>query len=124
VGCSPAPVVLRKGALLRRLGPPGEQRSMFRVVNDEWFEFAERGLAAFVKSFGRRLAYESLRRPNPRCAVSDLWGFEDLVVLGRAGLVFARLLGNGLRDVLPGDQGSEPRPLIGNIVDDVGVWRT
>ena len=34
------------------------------------------------KGFGRRLAYESLRRTNPRALGAGLWGFEDLAVLG------------------------------------------
>ena len=32
-------------------------------------QLSQRGPSAYVKSFGRRLAYESLRRTNPRCAV-------------------------------------------------------
>jgi hypothetical protein len=33
------------------------------------------GEAAFVKSFGRREAYESLRGTNPRAADNGLWVF-------------------------------------------------
>jgi len=33
------------------------------------------GQAAFVKSFGRREAYESLRGTNPRAADNGLWVF-------------------------------------------------
>jgi hypothetical protein len=41
----------------------------------------ERCRSRFVKSFGRRLAYESPRGTNPRCVVRGLWGFEELCVL-------------------------------------------
>jgi hypothetical protein len=36
---------------------------------------ALRGRAASVKSFGRHLAYESLRGTNPRAADDGLWVF-------------------------------------------------
>lgn len=39
------------------------------------------GLSPFLKSFGRREAYESRRRTNPRDAVIGLWGFRLTVVL-------------------------------------------
>jgi len=38
--------------------------------------------SALVKSFGRRQAYESPRRTNPRATCAVLWGFYDLA--GRA----------------------------------------
>ena len=36
------------------------------------------GQSASVKSFGRRQAYESPRRTNPRTTCAALWGFCDL----------------------------------------------
>ena len=36
------------------------------------------GQSASVKSFGRRQAYESSRRTNPRATCAALWGFYDL----------------------------------------------
>ncbi len=36
----------------------------------------ESGRAALLKSFGRRQAYESPGRPNPRVTSGGLWGFR------------------------------------------------
>ncbi len=36
------------------------------------------GRVAFLKSFGRRQAYESLGGPNPRAPSDELWGFRIL----------------------------------------------
>jgi len=79
----------------------------------------QRGQAAPVKSFGRRLAYESLRRTNPRCAVRGLWGFEDLAVLWVMGVVFTLLLAIVVLEVLSGDRGADPRPRMGKAADGV-----
>ena len=61
-----------------------------------------------VKSFGRRLAYESPRGTNPRCAVRGLWGFEVLGVLRVSGVVFTRLPRTAAPAVLAADQGTDP----------------
>ena len=42
----------------------------------------ESRLAAFVKSFGRRKAYESPRRTNPRGPERELWRFEIYACAG------------------------------------------
>lgn len=48
---------------------------------------SESGPSNSVKGFGRRQAYESLRRPNPRATSDMLWGFQYTAGLG-AGAIF------------------------------------
>jgi hypothetical protein len=76
--------------------------------------------SAFVKSFGRRLAYESPRGTNPRCVARGLWGFEELLVRGVAELVLTWLLGIAVWEVLPGDRGTDRGPRVGKVAG--GVW--
>jgi hypothetical protein len=70
-----------------------------------------------VKSFGRRLAYESPRGTNPRCPVRGLWGFEELAVPGVMGLAFAVLVGIAIPEVWAGSRGTDPRPRAGKVAD-------
>jgi hypothetical protein len=49
-----------------------------------------------------------------------LWGLKELAVLGLTGVVFKRLPGIAVREVLPGDRGTDPRPQVGKVTD--GVW--
>ncbi len=74
----------------------------------------------FVKSFGRRLAYESPRGTNPRCVARGLWGFEELAVPGLTGVVFTGLPRTVAPAVFPAKQGTAPLPRVGQIGD--GVW--
>lgn len=77
------------------------------------------GQAVHVKSFGRRLAYESPRGTNPRCMARGLWGFEELHVVRVTGVVFARLPRILAAAILPAKQGTAPMPRAGQIGDDV-----
>ena len=77
------------------------------------------GRSDFVKSFGRREAYESPRGTNPPCAARGLWGFEDLAVSWVMGVVFTRLLAIAVLEVLSGDRGADPRPRMGKAGDGV-----
>ena len=74
---------------------------------------------AAVKSFGRRLAYESPRGTNPRCVARGLWVFEELRVVSVTGVVFTRLPRTVAAAVLPAKQGTAPMPHAGQIGDDV-----
>jgi hypothetical protein len=73
----------------------------------------------FVKSFGRRLAYESPRGTNPRCVARGLWGFDELRVVRVTGVVFTRLPRTVAAAVLPADQVTAAMPRVGQIGDDV-----
>jgi hypothetical protein len=42
--------------------------------------------------------------------VGGLWGFEELAVLRLTGVVFKRLPGIAVPEVLPGERGTDPRP--------------
>jgi hypothetical protein len=103
------------------------------VGNQRLYSFAvrypvtERPLAAvalfkaailIVKSFGRRLAYESPRGTNPRC-VLGLWGFEELCVVRVTGVVFTRLPGTAALAVLPADQVTAAMSRVGKVGDNV-----
>ena len=77
------------------------------------------GYSGFVKSFGRRLAYESPRGTNPRCVVRSLWGFEELRVLRVTGVVLPRLPRTADPAVLPPYQGTGATPRLGKVGDDV-----
>ena len=79
----------------------------------------ESGPATSVKSFGRRLAYESPRGTNPRCAVRGLWGFEELRVLRITGVVFTRLPRTAAPVVVAADQGAAAKLRVGKVGDDV-----
>jgi hypothetical protein len=79
--------------------------------------------SVFVKSFGRRLAYESPQGTNPRSVIRGLWGFEELRVLRVTGVVFTRLPRRAARAVLPADQGTAAMPRLGKVGDDVWVRR-
>ena len=83
------------------------------------FSFHSRHSAS-VKSFGRRLAYESPRGTNPRCVVRGLWGFEELCVLRVTGEVFTRLPRTAAPAVLPVDHDAAPVPRLGKVGD--AVW--
>jgi hypothetical protein len=72
-----------------------------------------------VKSFGRRLAYESPRGTNPRCVARCLWGFKELGVPRVTGVVVTRLPRTVAAAVLPAKQGTAPMPRVGQIGDDV-----
>jgi hypothetical protein len=75
--------------------------------------------SASVKSFGRRLAYESPRGTNPRCVARGLWGFDELRVVRVTGVVFTRLPRTVAAAVLPADQVTAAMPRVGQIGDDV-----
>jgi hypothetical protein len=72
-----------------------------------------------VKSFGRRLAYESPRGTNPRCVARGLWGSEELRVVRVTGVVFTRLPRTVATAVLPAKPATAPMPRVGQIGDDV-----
>ncbi len=75
------------------------------------------GVRKSVKSFGRRLASESPRGTNPRCAVRGLWGFAQLAVPGLMGLAFAVLVGIAIPELLAGDRGTDPKPRAGKVAE-------
>jgi hypothetical protein len=75
--------------------------------------------SGIVKSFGRRLAYESARGTNPRCVARCLWGFKELGVPRVTGVVVTRLPRTVAAAVLPAKQGTAPMPRVGQIGDDV-----
>ena len=75
---------------------------------------------ASVKSFGRRQASESPRGTNPRCAGRGLWGFDVLVVLGRAVVKRAALHRMRIGRTFPGDDVRDPGALVG-VFDDGGT---
>ena len=78
------------------------------------------GQSGIVMSFGRHLAYESLRGTNPRCVVRGLWGFGELRVLSVIGVELARLPRTGIPAVWAADQGTSPIPRVGKVGD--WVW--
>jgi hypothetical protein len=75
--------------------------------------------SASVKSFGRRQASESPRGTNPRCAGRDLWGFDVLVVPGRAVVKHAALHRMRIGRAFSGDHDRDPGALAG-VFDDGG----
>ena len=77
----------------------------------------QRRRTGIVKSFGRRLASESPRGTNPRCAVRGLWGFVELAVPGLIGWAFAVVFGIANPEVFPSDLGTDPWPPAGKVAD-------
>jgi hypothetical protein len=75
--------------------------------------------SAIVKSFGRRLAYESPRGTNPRCVARGLWRFEELRVARVTGVVFTWLPRTVAAAVLPAKQDTAAMPRVGQIGADV-----
>ena len=75
--------------------------------------------SALVKSFGRRLASESPRGTNPRCAVRGLWRFVQLAAPGLIGLAFAVVFGIANPEVFPSDWGTGSRPPASKVADSV-----
>ena len=73
--------------------------------------------SAIVKSFRRRQASESRRGTNPRCAGSDLGGFDVLAVPGWADVTCAELDRVHIARAFPGDPGQYRRRLIGRFSD-------
>ena len=76
-------------------------------------------MSGSVKSFGRRLAYESPRGTNPRCVARGLWGFEELRVVKVAGEVFIGQPRTATPLVSPADQGPAPMVRGGKVGDNV-----
>ncbi len=73
---------------------------------------AKTGLSASVKSFGRRLAYESLRRTNPRSTVGCLWGLRKFAVLGSEAVTVSTSPKLGIQVVLAGQKGAIRPPAL------------
>jgi hypothetical protein len=69
-------------------------------------------MADSVKSFGRLLAFESLRRTNPRSAVGWLWGLRQLAVRGLGAATVSTSTNPGIQGVLTGQKGAIRPPVL------------